>query len=442
MKLRLGHLLAVTALLVGCPERDPDAATGHGAEGEATLVAEPSAEKEYVCINQRPWREDLDLPESLKNAVTDIADPNADATRERRKKDYVATHEGTYTICRTILEKSGDNRGTCPICTAMLKSPEWKQKRINNNKGDQIWGAPIELLPGQEFTDKVEFRLEYRKEDYIDPPTTENKIANYREYLRTRKIGPIITGYDTSKQPPSEIVETDQQKIIDLYVQRAQAKGVFAALTPEGKNKEQVKFGLPPLAELLVKCPTCKKPIDQTESRCWNCGNGYILSERDEKNAIPEPLELLCPFCKQPVDPTLNYCANPKCEKFHRTIDREGTCWMCGGSGVCPNCLGSAKGSGPINGLPDDCFLCGGLTAGKPGEAAGTRGLCPECGGKGFIAYEGGLMPNAGKLNQEGKRLAGDWKLHGGTPARAGGGGDKPADKPADKGGDKGGEDK
>lgn len=423
MKLRLGMALACVTLLAGCPDATDDMRRARGEAGDPSVAAE-FVEGEYVCVNVRPWREDLDLPEYLKNptpaAELDSRD-NAEATRERRRKEYIASHEGTLTVCHTVLEKdAASNRGTCPICTAMLKDKQWIPHRIAKTPGQNVYDVndPIELRPDQEFTDKVEFRLTYKSEDYLKK--AEDQIASYREWLQKRNLGPIITGWENPNQP---IVESDPQKVVEIYVERAKNRGLFTK--DEANPKSLPKFGLPPLAEPLIRCPTCKKPVNSTESRCWNCNTAYTVAERDERNSITEPHEVLCPYCKSPmqtVDPTLNYCE--KCQKFHRAIDREGTCWRCGGSGICPECLGSGKGHGPIEG-GDECYLCGG---GKtPGASAGQ---CPECGGTGFTTYEGGLPPGF----KGDHRAKGDWKLASKPAAAAA----VPANKPADSGGEGG----
>jgi hypothetical protein len=163
------------------------------------------------------------------------------------------------------------------------------------------------------------------------------------------------------------------------------------------------------------------------ENKCWNCGTYFAVTVRDVRLAESEPFETLCPFCKNPVDPTSNFC--PKCNKFHRTADRDGPCWRCGGTGICPECNGSGKGTAPYYNGNEACYLCGGNLPG------GSNGLCPECNGertRGFVTYDGALPVS---VHAE-KRASDDWKLSKNAPA--------PARKPAgdeDSGGG-GGEEK
>lgn len=418
MKLRLGMALACVVLLAGCPDAADDMRRARGEAGDKSVVAEVVADK-YVCTNVRPWREDLDLPAYLSGTMPSD-DPDFEASRDRRKKEYIAAHEGTYTVCHQELVDVdvNANRGTCKVCTQMLTDPAWQEKHVNLKPGGSTYDPenPIRLDPSQMLSDKVEFRLKYLKEDYVTK--ADDQIASFKEWAAKRRPERIVTGYDSSKNPAEPIIETDPAKIVDIMTERAKNKGLFTK--DEANPKVMPKFGLPPLAEPYIQCPKCSKPINPTESKCWNCNTYYTLSQRDERNAIAEPYETLCPFCQQPVDPTLNWCDNPSCKKFHRAIDREGPCWRCGGSHICPECLGSGKGHGPIEG-GDDCWLCGGK---QPG---GSNGACPECDAHGFTTYDGAL-PAGFKAE---KRAAKDWRLS--AKSSGGGAAKKPIGDEAEK---------
>lgn len=466
MKLRLGMALACVALLAGCPDAANDQRASRGGSGDPTVIAEV-AENQFVCTNYRRWREDLDLPAYLAQdmkgeGVDERENPDLGTSREARKKAFIVAREGTYTVCHQPLVDVdvNANRGQCKVCTEMLTNPAWLDPRVAKKPGpvyDQE--DPVKLLPEQAFTDKIEFRLKWVKEDYVTK--ADEQIASYREWIAKRNPTKLITGYDTSKQPAEPIIESDPAKIVEIYVQRATAKGMFTK--DEANPKNLPKFGLPPLAEPFIACPKCQKPVNPTESKCWNCNTFYTLSHKDERNAIAEPHEALCPSCNQPVDPTLNWCDNPQCRKcpthgaatkytkgpdgelscsqcgtklpagsFHRAIDTEGPCWRCGGSHVCPECMGSGKGHGPIQGA-DDCWMCGPKTAG------GSNGACPECDARGFTIYDGALPAGFKGDKRDYKK---DWRL---KPAAAGAakkqgaedGGDKGGEKPGDKGGEK-----
>jgi hypothetical protein len=417
-------------LLAGCPDASDDQRISRAQAGDPATAVEYVPD-EYVCTNIRYWREDLDMPDYLKNPTpADQVDPrdNVEAGRERRKREYKESHEGTRVICHNKLDKdAAANRGTCSLCTGQLKEKGAQELRILPTREGPVYNPndPIELRPEQQIADKIEFRLKWLKEDYLTK--ADEQIASYREWLTKRWANDsrtersIIKDFDYSKpapNPPEPIFEKDQEQIITLYVERAKAKGYFTK--DESNPKSLPKFGLPPLAEPLVQCPNCKKPVNITQSRCWNCNFAYTMHPRDERSSISEPYEFVCPFCKQPVDPSINYCSNPSCQKFHRAADREGVCWRCGGSGVCPDCLGSGKGGGPIVG-GDDCYMCGKT----------NPGVCSECNGTGFMTYDGGL-PAGFKGDHRAKN---DWKL--GTATSGGGaGGEKKA------GGGDGGEEK
>ncbi len=475
--------LACMALFAGCPTAGDDARTSRGAEGDPSTIAELQADK-FCCTNYRPWRADLDVPEYLNadmkgEGIDERENPDLGTGREERKKRYIAAHEGTYTVCHQPLVDVdlNANRGSCKVCTEMLTSPAWIDKRVSHERcptgNGPVYAAddPIQLLPEQQFVTKIEFRLVWKKEDHLTK--SDEQIASYKEYLATRNPGPVILGWDTSKNPPEPNLVTEKGAVIEEYVKRAKARSgvdrnnlkAYGMLTVDDAVPLTIpKFGLPPLAEPYIACPRCTKPVNPTESRCWNCNTFYTLSHRDERNAISEPHESLCPSCNQAVDPTLGWCDNPTCKKcpthganakfnkgpdgdyvcsqcgsksggtFHRAQDREGPCWRCGGSHVCPECLGSGKGQGMKstgqdgNPLETDCWLC----CGKGTQTApGFNGTCPECDSRGFTIYDGALPAG---FKGEKRDLKKDWRLRAGQGGakKAGGegGGDKGGDKP------------
>jgi hypothetical protein len=418
LKLRHGFVVAIVALLSGCPEATDDARMPRLLKGDVSVEAgfEPD---EYVCTNIRRWREkgedgkNLDMPDYLTETAPDIDGKNDEENRrEAHRKDYLKYHEGILTICRTPLVKdAGANRGTCPVCTAMLNDPKYMDAQHTSAK-EAPEADPIKLETAQIFRTKVEYRLKAAKEDYLTDPGQQEE--SFRSWLKDRNT-------------PADQIE----KLVGI--ERGKSVWSDPKASPP-RTTTIVKYGLPPLAEPLIRCPTCKKPLNPAEPRCWNCSHYYTATARDEHNSILEPLEFLCPWDKTPlqaVDPTTNYCK--KCEKFFRAVDRDGPCWRCGGSHVCPECNGSGKNQSPpvynaTGGLvtgSDECYYCG----------KGTLGVCPECDTHGFAMYEGVLPPGW----RADRRKADDWRLKPAGSARPAGGGDRAPAAPSggDEGGDK-----
>jgi hypothetical protein len=423
---RLGLALAMAVFLSGCPTNDDESRRARSELGAPEMEAK--ATEEFVCSNLRPWREDKDLPDYLKLGPTDPqapewakASPLDDEKRGILRKEYIREHDGILTLCREQLVKEGPDRGYCDLCTKMLAEPKYQVQRPTA-KEQSDGSNPVALEPGQELRSKIEYRLKWSKDDYYEK--LEDQEKGFREWITKRLQGELKI---VVPEPPSMLgrIETDQAKIIDYYVARESAKWI----KDPALFKPVLKYELvtTPLAEPLVRCPTCERAIHQTESRCWNCNNFYTAIARDERNSIAEPLEMLCPACKAPVDPTSNFCANKSCDKFHRAVTGEGPCWRCGGTKVCPECGGSGKGGAPIQG-GDDCYLCSGnKQVGLP------VGLCPECDARGFATYEGILPVTYTARN----RKKDDWRIPraAGMPAGAGGGANRPA-PPADNGGE------
>lgn len=416
-KWRLGLVLAM-ALLAGCPAHEDDSRRARAELGAPEMEAKPT--EEFVCSNLRPWREDKDLPDYLRLAASDPqapewakASPLEDEKRERLKKEYVKDHEGGFAICREQLVKEGE-RAYCDLCTKMLSDPKYQVQRASAKEVAAV--DPVDVKPEQELRQKIDYRTKWSKDDYYEK--VEDQEKGFRDWITTRLQGSDVK--IVVPEPPSMLgrVETDVAKIIDYYVEREKVKWVKDAAL----YKPVLKYGLPPLAEPLVRCPTCDHAIHQTESRCWNCDNYYTAIARDERNSIAEPLEMLCPSCKAPVDPSSNFCTNRSCDKFHRAVTGEGPCWRCGGTKICPECGGSGKGGAPIQG-GDDCYLCS-----KNKDLGLAVGSCPECDARGFCTYEG-VLPVTFKGD---RRKKDDWKLPKltATPA-SGGGGNRPA-PPAD----------
>jgi hypothetical protein len=378
LKLRLAFAAAFLAFTAGCPTEADDLRRARAEAGDPPTAEAP--EGAYACTNVRRWREDLDLPQYLKDAL-----PNADdeARRARLQKEYVRDHEGTLIVCHNKLTVSGD-RGTCSVCTEMLQNPKYAEQRLAPAEGGGP--NPIQLDDAQKLTTKVEFRLAFKQDDYEKDAAAQEK--SFRDWLTGRGADPTY---------------------IDKAVELEKAKGAW---TKDPQNPKLVaKYGLPPLAEPFIRCPneSCKTrdttSLGLTESRCWNCNTYIVVTSRDEREAVNEPFESLCPFCKKPVDPTLNFCDS--CKKLFRAVDREGPCWRCGGTRVCPECGGSGKGTAPIFNGNDDCYLCGGK--------AGTQGMCPECEGRGFSIYDGALPAGFSVV----RRTNDDWRLSKNGPAAA-----------------------
>ncbi len=389
LKLRLAVTAAFLVLLAGCPTEADDLRRARGEAAEPlspfagdSAKAEASA-SEYACTNLRQWREDLDLPQYLKEQLSNADD---DAKRARLQKDYIRDHQGTLVVCHNKLKTEG-NRGVCDVCTEMLKNDKYELQRTAPNEGG---GAnPIQLRDDQKLVSKIEFRLKFDKADYETDAAAQEK--SFRDWLATRNA---------------------EQSYIDKAVELEKAKGAWTK--DPAVPKLVSKYGLPPLAEPFVTCPNpaCKTRNTVSagilDSRCWNCNTYFTVTSRDEHLTDAEPLELLCPHCKAPIDPTINYCL--KCNKFNRSAEREGVCWRCGGTRLCPECQGSGKGTAPIFNGGDACWLC----ALKPTDPIGT-GICPECDGRGFTSYDGALPASFTAA----KRSPDDWKLSKNAPAAA-----------------------
>ncbi|MGE0708274.1 MAG: hypothetical protein AB7N76_18610 [Planctomycetota bacterium] len=166
---------------------------------------------------------------------------------------------------------------------------------------------------------------------------------------------------------------------------------------------------------------------------CWHCQRHFTIQPGEQVMVIAAPEEELCPSCKKPVDPTLNVCTVDTCKLKGKVLNAQpldAPCWRCGGTSMCPNCLGSGSGTSGIFGqTPTQCWYCG------------ETGRCPECDDDGFVEYEGtlpvGFTMFRGGRDDVQPILRRDRKL---TWSHSGGGGKKGGAAPAKKTGEGEGE--